>query len=328
MVKLLHLLIFASAGSAVALAGLAETAILAAVPQPDAGWSSRSDRIIGSSVNTGVALPLSAATVSTPAGQNAPYRWPAVNPATGSMAVNAGPQLYDSDTDVKTANAGSPAVLLENGCIAALDLEPSATVPFFCVPLGLGSRFVSVFSMSAFNAVGGVTDTGNMVFTGLGDQSNRCGYINGPWTPQVTVAFIETSRQAASPLFLQRWNGGSPSISYVDRWVLCGLLRSGDIECMRPRAPWFFSANTPQGTPWKDYTTATSAGNVPSDSPCADLTRQSNYVSNSQILCQGVYRAARAGLTNTLLTACTTMHGPFTTFTISSCDCPTNLACL
>lgn len=308
-------------------AGLAETTFLSAVPQPDASWAARSDRLVGTSVNTGVSLPLTAATVTTPTGQSTPYRL-IVNPSSGSWGLNAGPQLYADDVDVKGAYAGSPAVLLENGCIAALDLEPSVSVPFFCVPLGLGSRFVSVISMSAFNAVGGVTDTGFMVFSGLGDQSTRCGYITGPWTSQVTFAFVETSRQATSPLFLNRWNGGLPAITDADRWLLCGLLRTGEIECTRPKNAWFFSANTPQGTPWKDYTTAPSAGNVPADSPCADLTRQNNYFANSQILCPGVYRSYRAGLTTTLLTACTSMHGPFTSFAITSCDCPSNLVCL
>lgn len=286
-----------------------------------------------SSIGGGVALPMSAATVAVPGSQNAPYRAqpPGGNTDALSHGLDYGPLVATTANDIRAYGpVHHAAFLLENGCIAATDVEPSPSQPAFCVPAGLGSRFVSVVTLPVVGAVGGVTDAGFMVFTGtmtaMAGPSTKCGYVAGPWTPQVSGVLLEVSRTAGAPLFNARWSGTASAFLAAEgaRWTLCGLTRAGDLECMRAVAPWW--SQTPPGG-WKDFTTTGLAATTPADSACVDMTRNPLFWAPSPIFClSSLTAAAAAGTAASLPPTCVSSHGPFVNFAVSTCSCVNNCA--
>lgn len=214
------------------------------------------------------------------------------------------------------------AFILENGCIHSLETEPSPTQPNFCVPAGLGTRFISTLVLPQVPAVGGVTDAGFIVFTGTLGDSTKCAYVAGPWTAQVTAVLLETTRQSASPLRSARW-GSSATITESDRWAVCGLTRGGDLECMRPAGSWW-SGSPPGGGSWPDFTTTGLTATMPSDSACVDITRSSSFWAIPLLLCRNTILAQAAGTLPSPPPTCISTHGPFSSFTVSTCTCPSS----
>lgn len=271
---------------------------------------------------------MSAATVAVPGSQNAPYRAPPPGSNTDAFShgLDAGPLITTLTNDIRSyAPFYHAAFLLENGCIAATDVEPSPSQPAFCVPAGLGSRFVSVIAYPIVGAVGGVTDAGFIIFTPTmtanAGLSTKCGYIAGPWTPQVTAVLLEVSRSPSAPLFSSRWSGSATAFLAAEgaRWTLCGLTRAGDLECMRAVTGWW--ARSPAGG-WKDFTSTGLGATTPAESACVDMTRNPLFFAPSPIFCiSSILGANAAGTLNSLPQTCVSSHGPFVNFAVSTCSC-------
>lgn len=162
----------------------------------------------------------------------------------------------------------SAAALLVNGCIFDVMAQPLSGVPYLCVPAGLGSVFVSV--MRTIEAVGGVTDTGAIVFFGDGVSSpvERCVYLIGPYTPMATVSVLYPVPVAAVYVTL------GPTTT------LCALTRAGSLECSTIVGGWWTAA----GPTWKDWT-APSNATTPAASACRAMAGNNAYLTPSRALC-------------------------------------------
>lgn len=261
-------------------------------------------------------ITMSASPVATPGGQVPPYfARPASDPSYGSF-LDPGPYMgtvNDIANGGLTASRTTGAFLLESGCIYANELDIA------CPPPGLGSRFLSVFMLPQVPAIGGVSDSGVIVFFGTGAvDSRKCAYVAGPYTPQVSHVLLEVTQNRTAPLWASRWNWGGTLVQN-DRWTLLALTRRGDLEAMRALPSWW-SKQPPGGglTGWMDWTVDAQNATTPSESACADITRSTIHWAMSNMLCPRI--AASAGSLSPP-PVCVSSHGPFSSFAASTCAC-------
>lgn len=205
---------------------------------------------------------------------------------------------------VRDANVRDPrtfdqfcGALLDNGCIISASGQPNTSAPFFCVPAGLGSRFLSVVSTQAGGAmgsrsvlpgsdagqvrgwaIGGVTDTGALVLFGASrlpepfsaslwglnvEISNwqRCVFFQGPFTAMATTVYMRPSPYALR-------------VNPAPAATLCALTRAGALECWdvagtSVKNTWWADANGP----WPSWATFNASTAPPNASACLNGTR-------------------------------------------------------
>ena len=213
------------------------------------------------------------------------------------------------------ANLRNPATtdqycgaLLENGCIISASSQPNTSLPYFCVPTGLGSRFLSVVSTQAGGAMGssrvlpsfdtglvrgwalgGVTDTGALVFFGASrlpepftasqwglnvaySSWQRCIFFPGPYTAMATTVYLRPS-----PFALR--------VNPAPAATLCALTRAGALECWdvggtSVTSSWWADANGP----WPSWTTFNASAAPAGASACLNGTQRKLLVP-STVLC-------------------------------------------
>jgi hypothetical protein len=271
------------AGAALLVAAVAVGAQAATASAPDPGLQ----RLLGatgysaSSLYSNVAAVASCGTTAASVVGTTPlYSIPIYNMGSPPQSSWDANNLQTADWDWSWSsisgaqNSVLPCVaLLSNGCIFSQQSQPP-NVPFFCPPAALGTRFLSVQVIG--EAVGGVTDTGNLVFFGAGHalfvnaepaKSNwdKCIYFPGPYRAMAASVLMVPSPFFASPL--ARKNN------------LCALARTGLLECSDIVFPgWWMAANGP----WQNWQTANS-----STIPCVNGATKSpgTFLRPSSVFC-------------------------------------------
>ena len=227
-----------------------------------------------------------------------PYRFSSTSPYPAGTWGGVWTSNAALPLGIAGANPPPCAVLLSNGCILSQQTQPASGAPYFCVPAGLGSRFLSVLITQ--EALGGVTDTGNLVFFGATPNSltpstsnwQKCVFFAGPFTPMAIVLLLRQTPYAL------RYS--------INRAIsLCALTRSGSLECSDIVPSWWAASNGP----WSNWATFNVTGvTTPNQSACqnGDST-PGKFLRPSSVLCPNsapLKCVAPSGLSSFSMSSC------------------------